>query len=128
VLRNREAQGSSAHNPEEIIADAVKLAKKGLNSDDRSFETNYPITQSHRKLVSWGIIVRQHGRIYRFHHEKLQDFLYAWDAAERGAMPSDVIKEINAHRTKNVFSWMDKLYAKHQPSLQLRFLEETLNE
>ena len=128
VLKSRDAQGSNAHNAEEIIAAAVELAKKGLNSDDRSFETDYPLPNSHRKLASWGIIVRQYGRIYRFHHEKLQDFLYAWDAAERGSMPSDVMKEINAYRTKNVFNWMDKLYSKHQPALQLRFLEETLNE
>lgn len=128
VLRNREAQGSSSHNPEEIIADAVRFAKRGLNSDDRSFEADYPPTSSHRKLVSWGIIVHQYGRIYRFHHEKLQDFLYAWDATERGAMPHDVMREISAHRTKNVFNWMDKLYTKHQSSLQLRFLEETLND
>jgi hypothetical protein len=126
VLVEREAVGSSAYEAEQVIAAAVQLARDGLNSDDRIFSLDIALPLPHQRLISWGIIVLDHGRIYRFYHEKLQDFLYAWDATQRGAMRTEILEEINTHRTRNVFTWMDKIYARQNPELHARFLREVL--
>jgi hypothetical protein len=127
VLIQREQVGSTYHDAEQIIAQAVILARTGLNNADRTFLLDYPGDHAHERLISWGIIVRDNGRVYRFRHEKLQDFLYAWDATQRTAMPGMVIEEIGKHRTRNVLPWMDRLYERQQPELQQQFLRETLH-
>lgn len=127
VLEERENVGSGGHSAEQIVADAVALAKEGLTSEDRTFRLGIQIPRPHRRLVSWGIIIREHGRVYRFRHEKLQDFIYAWDATERGIMPRAVGEEIDPHRTRNVLQWMEKIYARRNPKLHAKFLKETLD-
>ena len=112
---------------EEVIAEAVKLARDGLSHPERMIELDYPCPQSQRRLISSGVVVCQHGRVYRFFHEKLQDFLYAWDATERGASTSTVINEIGPHRARNVFKWMDEIYARQESPFRKQFLREVLN-
>ena len=77
--------------------------------------------------MSWGIIIREHGRVYRFRHEKLQDFIYAWNATEQGKMPLAVAEEIGSLRTRNVLQWMEKIYARRNPAVHAQFLKETFN-
>jgi len=129
ILSEREEVASSSENAEQIVAEAVKLARSGLRSKDRTFCLDYPVSHSHRRLVSWGIIVyeQEDGRVCRFRHEKLQDFLYAWDAIQRRVMPTDVLDEINIHKSRNVLTWMDEIYSRRSPQLHRRFLREMLN-
>lgn len=127
VLLEREAVGSSAYSAEQIVAEAVRLAHAGLNSEDRTFYLDIALPHPHQRLISWGIIVCEDGRVCRFRHEKLQDFLYAWDATQRNAMPTNVLNEINIHRSRNVFTWMDRIYSRRSPHLHRRFLRETFN-
>lgn len=124
VLVKREAVGSSIHRAEQIVAEAVDLARDGLMNDDRIFHLDIAVPRHHQRLISWGIIVCGGGRVCRFRHEKLQDFLYAWGAVQHRAMPSDVLEEINIHRTRNVFTWMDRLYSRRGPDTHKQFLKE----
>jgi len=127
VLMQREQVGTGSYNAQQIIAQAVSLAQAGLKSAERTFLLGYPVDHVHARLISWGIIVCDNGRVYRFRHEKFQDFLYAWDATQRHAMPGDVVKEIGRHRTPNVLPWMGKLYKRLDPRSHTQFLRETFH-
>jgi len=128
ALVEREQVMSGAEAAEEVVAEAVRLAHSGLNSEDRTFCLRHPVPPAHRRLTSWGIIVCEGGRVYRFRHEKLQDFIYAWDATEQQAMPRNVLGEIESpHRARNVLVWMNLIYSQRSPELRRRFLMEVLS-
>lgn len=124
LLEREETTASGPRDAEQILAEAVALARAGLNSEDRTFRADYPLCHAQRRLVSWKMITCEDGQIYRFRHERLQDFLYAWDATQRHAMPPVVLSEISLHRTKNILVWMDGIYLRQSPGLHRRFLEE----
>jgi hypothetical protein len=105
----------------------MKLAKRALNQEDQSFHLDLPLSVSYRRLESWGIIAKFDNQIYRFRHEKLQDYLYARYAADRGMMPSSVLDEISILSTKNVFLWMERIYKHRQSILRREFMREMLN-
>lgn len=126
VLREREEVGTDAYAAQEIIAEAVNLARAGLNSEDGRFQLGFPSSPKQDRLKSWGIIVQEEGRTYRFHHEKLQDFLYAWDATERNATRDVVLAEISLHRSRNVMVWMKEIYKRRRSPLHVQFLKEIL--
>ena len=127
VLLEREEVASSPESAERIVAEAVGLARAGLNSEDRTFCVSFPPSHPHRRLISWKIIVCDDGRVCRFRHEKLQDFLFAWNATQQNAMPATVLNEIGAHRGRNVLLWMDKIYARRDSQLHIQFLKETFH-
>ena len=111
---------------EQIVAEAVLLAKKGLKSEDRTFCLDYPFPQSHRRLISWGVILCENGRVHRFRHDKLQDFLYAWDATQRHAMPAGIYQDLDAHRARGVLVWMERIYSRQNAQLHSEFLKDVL--
>lgn len=123
VLLERESSRESA---ERIVDEAVKLAREALNSEDHTFCLDRPFSPQQNRLISWGIIVCE-GRVCRFRQEKFRDFLYAWDATQRNAMHTTVLKEINRHRTRNVLPWMNKIYARRDSQLHKQFLKEALH-
>ena len=127
VLLEREEVASDSESAEQIIAEAVELAQAGLSSEDRTFLVSSPLSHPHRRLISWEMIVCEDGRVCRFRHEKLQDFLYAWDATQRNAMPATVLNEIDVHKTRNVLVWMDRIYFQRSPRLHNQFFREALN-
>ncbi len=119
---------ASASDGEELLGEAVRLARQALNSDEGSFTLGFPLARQQTRLESWGVIaVMQYGRVYTFAHEKLQDYFYAWDATLRQLLARDVIREIPRHRSGNVLEWMKRIYARHSPELYERFLKEALN-
>src|ERR1051326_2865767 len=124
----REVLTASASDGEELLAEAVRLARDALNSDEGSFTLPFPLTHQQIRLESWGVIavVQEYGRVYTFAHEKLQDYFYAWDAAQRQLMAREVMREINRHRSGNVLEWMKRIYARHSSELYERFLKEAL--
>ena len=127
VLLEREEAAASPESAGKVVAEAVRLARVGLNSEDRTFCLDFPLSHPHRRLISWEIIVCDDGRICHFRHEKLQDFLYAWDATQRHAMPSTVLSELNIHRTRGVLVWMDRIYSRQDTQLHRQFLKEALD-
>lgn len=112
----------------QVIAEARRLARLGLNREDRTFTLDYDANPRQGRLISWDMILPEEGRRYRFRHEKLQDYLYAMDAAERTLMPKDVAAEINPFRTANVIQWMDKIYRRPgYENTRRRFLREAFD-
>ncbi|MEA3548283.1 MAG: hypothetical protein U9R66_11545 [Thermodesulfobacteriota bacterium] len=126
AILERETQTAGLQNAELLLAEAIRLAKEGLNTDDRSFEIDYPASYEQARLISWGILVCNN-RICSFSHEKLQDFLYAWDATQRELMPLQVINEISEHKTRNIFTWMTQIYSDLSSELYTQFLGEIFN-
>lgn len=114
---------ASESKGEELLAAVTELAREAINSEDGSVTVNIPMGRAVIRLRSWGIIVREYGRVYRFRHEKLQDYFYAWDATERCLMPPDVLSEINKHRSMNILDWMRRIYARDSAELYARFLK-----
>ena len=123
ILLERESSRESA---EQIINEAVRLAREGLNNEDRTFCLDHPFSRRQNRLISWGIIVCEE-RVCRFRHEKFQDFLCAWDATQRHAMPATVLNEIGAYRTRNVLLWMRKIYSRRSPQLYKQFWKEAFH-
>jgi len=124
VLVQSETVGRGSEDAERIVAEAAHLARRGLNSPDRAVLLSNPPSYRERRLVSWGILTVEHGRLSHFRHDQLQDYFYAREAAERGAMPSVVLGEIDAYRTRGVFQWIDKIYARGDQQMYGRFLED----
>ena len=118
----------SETDSEQVIAESIRLAKFGLQSDNRTFILSYPTTREQNRLISWDIIILEEGRIFRFRHEKLQDFLYAKDATEKGFMPTDVLREIrDEHRTRNIFVRMEGIYRRNGSRFLIDFIREAFN-
>lgn len=112
---------------EQIVADATALAYQGLRNQNRTVALSYPISQPHRRLISWGVIVLEGGRVYRFRHDKQQDYLYAWDATQRLAMPAEVHQDLDPHRARGILIWMDRIYSRQNTLLHNQFLRDVLN-
>lgn len=114
ILSNRQG--------DRMIAEAAALAKASLNSPERTVLVD-PMSPTQARLVSSEILVKFQGRVHRFRHEQLQDYLYAWDAVERGFLPHEVVGEIPAHRTRNVIAFMASIYARNKNPGHLAFLK-----
>lgn len=123
ILLVQEEIGNQPQSSEQILAEAISLAKEGLNNEDRSFCLDYPINPQQQRLISGGIIECS-GRVCNFYHEKFQDYLYAWDATQRNLMPIGILEEIPEYRIRNIFIWMQKIYELHDSDLHIRFIEE----
>jgi Effector-associated domain 1 len=109
----------------QVIAEAMRLAKSGLNRADRTFLLDHDVSHQQGRLISGVVIIPEQGRRFRFRHEKLQDYLYARDAFERTLMPKEIEGEINQIRTANIIQWMDKLYRRSgSDEARRQFLEE----
>ena len=128
ALQQREEDGATLDEAEFTMREAVKLASEGLKTGAQIFSLDDPPLPHHRRLISWQIITQDDGRFYRFKHEKLQDFLYAKDAADRGLMPSAVMAEIPLLRTRNILLWMNKIYADRKSPRRLEFARAMLRE
>ena len=123
TIRDKEGD-----NGENIISEAIALSKKGLTQANRSFTLDYAKSFAQKRLVSWSIIVRDYGRVYRFYHEKLQDYLYAFDATERGLSQKQVIEEIgDSHKSRNIYILIREIYDRNNPSLIAEYLREAWN-
>lgn len=127
VMVAREEAASAPEEAQRVIAVAVELARAGLSNEDRTFCLEIPVTRPQRRLDSWGLIVPVEGRVYRYSHEKLQDYLVAWDAVQRNLMPATVLRELGSHRARNVLVWMENIYSRSNAKLHREFLREAFN-
>lgn len=112
---------------EEMFIYAANLSRLGLNHPDGIIEREMPAPAALQRLVSWGIITLVDGRMYRFRHEKFQDYIYARDAADRLLLPQSILNEIPDHKSRNVFWWVESIYASRNSSMRLKFFEEVFN-
>ena len=127
VLLASETHGPAPDFGDQILHEAYRLAREGLQQEDRTCRIASSKTILQRRLESWGIIIQEEGYCYRFKHDNLQDFLYAQNATKRVYMPSDVLAEIAEHRIRNILVWMEKLYKANNSPHRIRFMNEVLN-
>lgn len=126
TLVKRESENSTRAVAEELLTEAMSLARIALQSGHQAFVIDH-VTDVHRRLVSWGIVRNVEGNIYQFGHEILQDFLCARHAADRGMKVRQVLSEVNAIKSKSVITWMERIYSARDSVQLVGFLEEVLN-
>lgn len=124
VAREGEHIDEKARN---VVAEAVHLAAEGLKSDDRSFMLDYPPKGEDERLISRGVIIQVSGRKYRFQHEKVQDYFYAWDAVECHKTVDQVTAEVGALRAPVIIQWMSRLL-EGEPKRRVAFLKSILEQ
>lgn len=112
---------------EEMFKYAANLSKLGLNHPDGIIEREMPAPPALQRLISWGIITFVDGRMFRFRHEKFQDYIYARDAADRLLLPQSILDEIPDYKSRNVFWWAESIYASRNSSMRVKFFEEVFN-
>jgi hypothetical protein len=95
VLLQREEEATNRQEAEQTLVAAEGLAKRVLSGEEQVFTLEKPLSPALRRLDIWEMIVREEGQIYKFRHEKLQDYLYARQAVEPGLRPTEVLAEIN---------------------------------
>jgi hypothetical protein len=112
---------------EEMLYEASRLARLGLNHPEGLFELGLPLSPAQQRLASWEIVLLVEGRMFRFRHEKFQDFIYAWSAADRRLLPQGILKEILGYKSANVLDWVDMIYMHRGSPIRARFLQEMFN-
>ena len=65
--------------------------------------------------------------MHRFRHERFQEYIYAWDATQRLALPTQVISEIAPYRSQNILNWMVAMYWRNNSSIYEQFLREAFD-
>lgn len=126
VFQEREEIGSSLDEAQLTIREAVRLAREALRAGDQMFQLPEVVSTYQRRLISWEMIRQVDGRFYRFKHEKLQDFLYARDAADRALKPDTVMFEVNLVRSRNILLWMDRIYGYRRSPQRIEFAKAIL--
>jgi hypothetical protein len=126
LKREREGTGFSEND---IYQGLIRMACKGLESDDRSFLLEYPLTPIENRYVSQGIITKmsQWNQRFYFKIEKFQDFLYAFSATNRELNKSQIESEINIIFHKNILSFMVDFYKLGNQRKYELFLREVLS-
>jgi len=127
VLHDRESLAGGVASADLLIATATELACTNLRDGSPTFVLKPPIKPVERRLDSWGIIVCQEGRIYRFGHEKFQDYLYARYMCEQGSLPIVVKAEIGYHRMRNILPLMEAIYTAGNSAFLIPFLREVFD-
>jgi hypothetical protein len=112
---------------EEMLSTAIGLAKLGLNDPEGMFKIKFPQPPPLQRLISWGIILQIEGQIYRFRHEKFQDFIYAKHAADCWLKPEEILNEILEHKSRNIFRWVEQIYRHNGSPRRIEFLKEVFD-
>jgi hypothetical protein len=113
---------------EETIAEGARLARQAYISGQSLFPLEFPLRPAQHALASMGVIVRTKGPLYRFFHDEVRDYLYAWDAAaNRGESFRDVKKVSQGRSVANVLKWMRRIYAKNGDPRLSDMLKEALD-
>jgi hypothetical protein len=128
TLLDREQMSANLSSEQTILKEAVNLSRKALESSELKLSLGLAPSWEAQRLISWGVIVPLDGIRYRFRHEEVQAFIYAWDAVSRAAMPQNVLEELPAFSINSVLVWMGELYRRQSPDdLYPRFLRSVFN-
>ena len=119
AIKTRE--GNSAYE------EALKLSRESLRNGSREFPIDSRDEASIDRLTSRGVLLPSRGETYRFRHQDLHDYLFAWDAAmRRQATAHGVNEEVGEQLGRGVLKWMLALYLAVMPELAARFLRDVL--
>ncbi len=111
---------------QDVLARAVALAANCLKSDRFMCDVGLAPSREDERLLSRGIVVETGvGRMCRFRHEKFRDYLYAWDAVQRGLSYGEVFADLG-ERTGVVAEWMLRLYGQVQSDAAASFFEQAI--
>lgn len=125
ALAQEEGAGVQPDFGDIVVDEAVRLAGEALRSGDRSVVLMRTHPPEQRRLNSWKVVVNEEEHIYRFRHQRMQDYLVAKGAVSVGRLPGELLKEYDKHRLRGVFVWMDKLHARRPDSpRRAKFLRE----
>jgi len=130
TLPERESTGAAwdEDTGNDVRARAVELAEEGLRQGSRVFPIGLRRERPDRRLISRDVLVHERGERYRFRHEELQDFFYAWSAVNRRGWttPDQVFNDIDERVAAGVLRWMLRLFHKQGPTPTGEFLRRTL--
>ncbi|GAB7009037.1 hypothetical protein [Halorubrum trueperi] len=131
TLAERETQGGQwdEQSGDEVRARAIELAQTGLQDGSRVFPISLRRERPDKRLISRRVIINEFGERYRFRHEELQDYFYAWNAVNRlgWTTPQEVLEEIDERVAAGVFRWMLRILVKRGPSPPMEFLDAALS-
>jgi hypothetical protein len=132
TLVERETQGGEwdQRSGDEVRARAIELAQTGLRDGSRVFPISLRRERPDKRLISRQVIVNEFGERYRFRHEELQDYFYAWNAVNRRGWttPQEVLEEIDERVAAGVFRWMLRILLKRGTAPAREFLDAALSE
>lgn len=124
-----EYEGPTSQRHPDINNVAARLAKECLISFDGSCQLNGTALFEEQRLVSRKILVKDQGERYRFRHEKLRDYLYAWYATNHRHLNLTQLKEDLGDQAGIVLALMYEIYNSGlDPELAAEFLAEALND
>lgn len=126
-LWDRYFRELQAREGEEAYEAAIRLAVAHLRQGERVFSLSRPLDYGTRRLISRAMLQPDWGERYRFRHEDIQDYLYAWEAtARRALMPAAVLIDLPAELAPGVLRWMHRIYHRKAPLQEARFVREML--
>jgi len=132
TLVERETQGGEwdERSGDEVRARAIELAQTGLQEGSRVFPISLRRERPDKRLISRNVIVNEIGERYRFRHEELQDYFYAWNAVNRlgWTTPQEVLGEIDERVAAGVFRWMLRILLKRDAVSAMEFLDAALSD
>ena len=112
---------------ENALQQAVTIARETLQSGQWEFALPISPDNATRRLLSCGILIKSRGERYRFRHEQIQDYLYAWDAAmRRQILPDQVLQEVPETSARSVLRWMHLMYHRGMPEMEITFVRRLL--
>lgn len=132
TLVERETRGGEwdEQSGDEVRTRAIELAQRGLQNGSRVFPISLRRDRPDKRLISRGVIVNEVGERYRFRHEELQDYFYAWNAVNRRGWttPQEVLGEIDERVAAGVFRWMLRIRLKRGAAPAREFLDAALSD
>lgn len=130
TLVERETQGAEwdKESGYEVRARAVELAKRGLSDGSRVVPISLRRDRADERLISRNVLQHERGERYRFRHDELQDYFYAWNAVDRlgWTTPRPVLEEIDERVAAGVFRWMLRMLLAEDTELAAEFLDDAL--
>lgn len=104
---------------------AVDLATSALQKGRRYFVDMAPDAPT-LALIGRGAVVAANGDVYRFMHDKLHDYLYAWEATREQKTAGAVLAEVDQVLFQGVGDWMVQIYSEERPELAVQLAREVL--
>lgn len=130
TLVDRETQGAEwdRESGYKVRARAVELAERGLSDGTRVVPISLRRNRADERLISRNVLQHERGERYRFRHDELQDYFYAWNVVQRQGWttPRPVLEEINEQVAAGVFRWMLRILLAEDAELAAEFLNDAL--
>lgn len=113
----------------QVLARAVELAKNNIQSGEMNFALDIAPDEPTRKLLSRNVLLPSSAERYRFFHEEIPSYFYAWDSAlRRRLLPEFVLGEVAEHQLAPVLRWMHRMHHEDIGDAEAQFVTSLLRE